>query len=787
MTEDSIEGACYQFLATSYRVLKHCFVVLLSLLSQLWMIWLVIYRATYNITYQLSFRLRSNHATAREPMDDYLPRAAGPDALPTTPLYKYSPLPGPRHIRILQLKQPPVRSLRKVNSIIECDLLPVSLDRPVLINSYRAISYTWDGQSFDRYILCGGEKLAITKNCEDILRHMLKHARLFVWIDAICINQGDNDEKATQIPLMTEIYGRAHLVNVWLGLPSDSTGLVFSYVWLFWCCLCFPKSVRILLERLLYRIIKASDHERHFLDILHRGWWRRVWTIQESALAPEATWHSACPLLVNCGHLEMPLNCLAICLIQYLSLHKIRQRETYVYNGTTWTYLVTCHLNHRTYSCEATPLDLLMFRCRACRVFDPKDRVYGLYGVLEHLGVRLSRVDPAKTKEQVYLDFTREACESTGSLILLNLVANDHDSSPLIQHQQGQRQLQPPSWVPKYDDTFHLGDNWAASKLFAASFSTPHFTFSPCGRVLKTTGILADTIKQRTTTTIWHPPGSSADPLLLHDGDCVNLACGAAQTIRAYREWSSLITDNVDALIAAYGSATGLLDALSSVLMLASPSMFSAAAMSAWLFLLGDGDMSADESLTNHKQRARKRIRSRIISTALKDFRERGSFQKSSHWAWFEIMMARKRRVPHANSNSESTWPVHVTIPGPIQLETGAWCAYPNPERQEAWRTLCALKMWEKTASQTHAVWMHNVGRTLFVTEGIGLLGSASAAVREGDGVFLLSGVDRPMVMRQCYSGEKGKAWRLVGPAYVEGMMRGELWKWEKGVDLEIV
>ncbi|KAL8397915.1 hypothetical protein RB594_004573 [Gaeumannomyces avenae] len=249
----------------------------------------VLYSATYNIAYQLSFRWNRDSA-AGEPMDGCLPRAKGD--LPQE-AYTYVSLPSKRHIRILCFKQPSVLGLR--GSVIECDLLLVPLNKPSLISSYRAISYSWDGQRFDRYILCGGKKLAITKNCEDILRQMLRHARLFIWIDAICIDQGSREEKAIQVPLMTKIYGRAYLVNVWLGLPAEGTGLVFSYVWLFWCCLSFPEPARTWLTKRLYGIIATRGHTPYFLGMLHRSWWRRVWTIQESVLAPDSS------LLVNCG------------------------------------------------------------------------------------------------------------------------------------------------------------------------------------------------------------------------------------------------------------------------------------------------------------------------------------------------------------------------------------------------------------------------------------------------------------------------------------------------------
>ncbi len=43
-----------------------------------------------------------------------------------------------------------------------------------------------------------------------------------IWIDAICINQNDNFEKASQVRLMGRIYEHAMGVT-WLGPGSDNS------------------------------------------------------------------------------------------------------------------------------------------------------------------------------------------------------------------------------------------------------------------------------------------------------------------------------------------------------------------------------------------------------------------------------------------------------------------------------------------------------------------------------------------------------------------------------------
>jgi hypothetical protein len=40
----------------------------------------------------------------------------------------------------------------------------------------------------------------------------------FFWIDAICINQKDSDERGQQVQFMAKIYNQAHRVIVWLGV-----------------------------------------------------------------------------------------------------------------------------------------------------------------------------------------------------------------------------------------------------------------------------------------------------------------------------------------------------------------------------------------------------------------------------------------------------------------------------------------------------------------------------------------------------------------------------------------
>nr|POF15372.1 heterokaryon incompatibility protein 6, or allele [Quercus suber] len=89
---------------------------------------------------------------------------------------------------------------------------------------YEALSYTWGDQTLSHGLYCGDTTLRITANLATALVALRQERqRRYLWVDALCINQRDNEEKASQIRNMKLIYGRASNVVVWLGLPGSDT------------------------------------------------------------------------------------------------------------------------------------------------------------------------------------------------------------------------------------------------------------------------------------------------------------------------------------------------------------------------------------------------------------------------------------------------------------------------------------------------------------------------------------------------------------------------------------
>lgn len=76
---------------------------------------------------------------------------------------------------------------------------------------YSAVSYTWGSSELSHQLLVRADaeswsRLRITANVDSLLRHFrVPHKARMLWIDAICLNQKDDDEKTQQIPLMGQI------------------------------------------------------------------------------------------------------------------------------------------------------------------------------------------------------------------------------------------------------------------------------------------------------------------------------------------------------------------------------------------------------------------------------------------------------------------------------------------------------------------------------------------------------------------------------------------------------
>ncbi|KAG9790969.1 hypothetical protein KCU88_g1141, partial [Aureobasidium melanogenum] len=146
--------------------------------------------------------------------------------------------------------------------------------------------------------------MMITSNLQLALSRLRKVQKdTYLWVDAVCINQADADEKSIQVRRISEIYRDAAAVIVWLGEENDSTGLGIQL--LSNLCRAFPSSngddIRSLyldhsslptaeeldqagqLEKLGIPSDTRSSPWQAAAKILDAAWFGRRWILQEVA------------------------------------------------------------------------------------------------------------------------------------------------------------------------------------------------------------------------------------------------------------------------------------------------------------------------------------------------------------------------------------------------------------------------------------------------------------------------------------------------------------------------
>jgi hypothetical protein len=103
-------------------------------------------------------------------------------------------------------------------STIECHLCSDSLhNKP----KYTALAYAWGTYHRSYGIIVNGQSFYVRDNLYAALRELrdAEEPRVF-WIDAICIDMQNITERSSQVRLMTEVYGSARQVCVWLGAKA---------------------------------------------------------------------------------------------------------------------------------------------------------------------------------------------------------------------------------------------------------------------------------------------------------------------------------------------------------------------------------------------------------------------------------------------------------------------------------------------------------------------------------------------------------------------------------------
>lgn len=216
----------------------------------------------------------------------------------TTEEYKYSPLSGPRQIRLLKLH--PGASPEDPQLFVDLVTVPLDAAPP-----FAALSYAWGDPLPQIEIRCCGLAAKIGLNLSSALRQLRPAAAepgWLIWADALCINQGDTAERNAQVRMMGDIYAEATTTLIWLGEEDDDVARAMTWLQRFfdvWVNL-YPNGTTDVIPIMFGRVgVNTSPEAENALQsafgehcveahksiwmLLRRPWFTRKWVIQEVA------------------------------------------------------------------------------------------------------------------------------------------------------------------------------------------------------------------------------------------------------------------------------------------------------------------------------------------------------------------------------------------------------------------------------------------------------------------------------------------------------------------------
>ena len=242
-----------------------------------------------NIWHPSQTQVTTNMVDAKSSME-----LGPPVHMPTAP-YEYRALTRRSSIRLVEI-EPGLPGQPLKCSVRESDLESGQ--------SFRALSYVWGEKRSQRSIFVKAAdrsdpelaQLDVTPNLWDALQTLREAppsaAPLTIWVDAICINQDDVEERSHQVAMMRETYAHASCVEVWLGHADQDTAYVVK----------LAQAIRQYVPDVHMQAVRRSNHMGAIKSMLglqslpswpvdwiraaedlfaSRTWFERVWVIQE--------------------------------------------------------------------------------------------------------------------------------------------------------------------------------------------------------------------------------------------------------------------------------------------------------------------------------------------------------------------------------------------------------------------------------------------------------------------------------------------------------------------------
>ena len=396
----------------------------------------------------------------------------------------YQPITDPNGIRLVHIL--PGSRL----SAVKCELQQVALGPET--PEYVALSYCWGDAKQKTWVNCDGQGLTLTQDFLNALRNFRHKENIMTfWIDQICINQENLDERSSQVQHMKEIYTNATQVYIWLGEEADRSEVALKLILRILKSAAPPKeSAEVPARELGFPLFNAKEW-RALSALLFRPWFGRMWIIQEAIPNPNA--------LMFCGQHSVSLGDFFMCI------ERLVENDMWSYVQNYEKFAMTRLVSSRTgylmkikkqylQKKSLALLDILRYS-RPFESTDPRDKIYALLGLCSES--LIIQPDYSKDVIEVY----RELAVSflfPSSIKRPALRLYEYSFTELLQEAERQTNVFAlPSWVPDWKgrDNFALSSKTLNMGYRAAGNSKAEVTLTKNANEIAISGKLCDSVR----------------------------------------------------------------------------------------------------------------------------------------------------------------------------------------------------------------------------------------------------------------------------------------------------
>lgn len=371
-----------------------------------------------------------------------------------------------------------------------------------LYQPYDAISWRWGDANVRGSVLVNNTLLSVPRNAQEVLEELcLRHRKYRIWIDAVCINQADTEERSRQVQMMSDIYTNARSTFVWLGQDHGSTERAIKSIRAIddWRQIKHSKTGHIncgvFCQAQVTDAFPMDVDWQAIATYFSAQWFSRFWIIQEVALSRNTD--------VYCGRYCISWRDLAIAA-HYICLNKKCWPATV---GALPPGLESAQVIGRIG--QGVRADMLLSFGKRFKATDPRDRIFALYGLHGH--TKDNEVprdaflpDYKKSVIDVFEDVTLAALshssELTGILLDAQRLVPPRD---VAKPDEMESQDLCPSWLPKYHyiedlsrGSYRISRASSSEQPESGSLEGPRIDPSAPHGVLRIAGIVQDRIHE---------------------------------------------------------------------------------------------------------------------------------------------------------------------------------------------------------------------------------------------------------------------------------------------------